>query len=87
MSRLRVVEPHAVDEHEHLAEVGAADGEVGLDAQHAAGAHVHRGHEPERIGNGVHRQRRICSRVRTATVRIALPSVTGVAAAVTTTVC
>ena len=32
MARLRVVQAHAVDEHEHLTEVGAAHGEVGLHA-------------------------------------------------------
>ncbi len=48
---LRVVQPHAVHEHEHLPEAGAADRKVALDAAHTARAHVHRRHQPQHVGH------------------------------------
>ena len=57
MARLRVVQANAVDEHEHLAEVGAAHREIRLHAANAARTHVHRRDQPQHIGNRVRRQR------------------------------
>ena len=54
--RLGVVEPGAVDQHQRLAEGGAADGEVGLDAARAALAHLDAGHQPQRVDRRRHRQ-------------------------------
>ena len=47
--RLGVVEAGAVDQHQRLAEAGAADGEVGLDAARPALAHLDAGHQPQRV--------------------------------------
>ena len=54
--RLRVVEASAVDQHEGLAEAGAADREVGLDAARAALAHLDAGHQPKRVDRRRQRQ-------------------------------
>ncbi len=50
--RLGVVEPGAVDQHQRLAEGGAADGEVGLDAPRSALAHLDAGHQAQRVDRG-----------------------------------
>lgn len=52
---LRVIEPNAVDEHQRLAEVGAANREVRLDASDAARTDINGRHQPERVGRA-HRQ-------------------------------
>ena len=57
MSRLRVVEAHAVDEHERLAERGAAQREVRLHAAVAACGDVEPAREPQRVGERAHGQR------------------------------
>ena len=87
MARLRVVQPDAVDEHEHLAEVRAAHREIGLHAANAARPHVHRRRQAQHVGDVCTGSAPICSRVMTVIVRVTLPSSTGRAAAVTTTVC
>ena len=56
VARLRVVQPHAVHEDEHLAEVGAAQREIALHAEHATGAHVHGRDQPQHVGDGVRGQ-------------------------------
>jgi hypothetical protein len=53
---LCIVQPHAVHEHQHLAEVGAANGEVTLDPAHAAHAHVDRRGQAKHVGDRLHRQ-------------------------------
>ena len=58
MARLRVVQTHAVDEHEHLTEVRAAHGEVGLHAADAAHPHVDRRRQSQHVGDRLHRQPR-----------------------------
>ncbi len=50
---LGIVEAHAVEEDEGLAEAGAADGEIGLDAVGGALLKVERGIEAEQIGEAV----------------------------------
>ena len=52
MAGLRVVEAQPVEQHERLAEAGAADGEVALHAVGRAGAQVERGIEPQEAGDG-----------------------------------
>ena len=56
VARLRIVQSHAVDEHEHLAEVGAANREVGLNAALTAGPHVHGRGQAQHIRNAADRQ-------------------------------
>jgi hypothetical protein len=58
MPGLRIVQPHAVDQHQHLPEMGAADREVRLQAAHAAGAHVDRRRQPEHVRHTLHRELR-----------------------------
>ena len=57
MPGLRVVQPDAVHEHQHLAKGGAAKREVGLDAALAARADVDRGGQPQDVGDAVHGKR------------------------------
>jgi hypothetical protein len=57
MAGLRVVEPHAVDEHQYLAEGRPAKGEVGLRSTDAAGANINRRSEPQDFRDAVDRQR------------------------------
>ena len=54
---LLIVQPHAVHEHEHLAETGAAHGEVALNTPLAPGPHVDRRKQPQHVGDRIHRQR------------------------------
>jgi hypothetical protein len=56
MTGLRVVDRHAVNEHERLAEGGAADGQVGLDAARASRPHVNAADEAQRVGHRHDRQ-------------------------------
>ena len=56
MAGLRVVETHAVEQHEGLAEAGAADGEIGLHAVGRALGEVERGVELEQIDQRVEHQ-------------------------------
>jgi hypothetical protein len=56
MTGLGIVQPHAVHQHQHLPEVGAANGEVTLDPAHAAHAHVNRRGQAEHVGDRLHRQ-------------------------------
>ena len=56
VARLRIVQTHAVDEHEHLAEVGAANREVGLNAALASGPHVHGRGQAQHVRDAVDRQ-------------------------------
>ena len=56
VTRLRIVQSHAVNEHEHLAEVGAADREVGLDAALTAGPHVDGRGQAQHVRNAADRQ-------------------------------
>jgi hypothetical protein len=53
---LCIVQPHTVHEHQHLAEVAAANGEVTLNPAHPAHAHVNRRGQPEHVGHRLHRQ-------------------------------
>src|SRR5688572_26255369 len=50
MARLRVVEPHAVDEHQRLTEARASNDEVGLHASLAPRAHVDARRKPQHVG-------------------------------------
>ena len=58
MPRLGVVETGAVDEHQRLAEAGAADREVGLDAARPALAHLDARDQPQRVDRLRQRQPR-----------------------------
>ena len=57
VARLRVVDANAVNEDEHLAEVGATYRKIRLHAANAAGTHVNRRHEPQHVGDRMRRQR------------------------------
>ena len=87
MPGLRVVQPHAVDQHEHLTEGRPAKGEVGLHAADSALART----STDDVSRSTSAMlwtgsASICCRVITFNVRVTLPSSTGLAAAVTTTV-
>ena len=56
MPRLRIVQTNAIDEHEHLAEIGAANGEIGLHAALATRPHVDRRSQSKHVGDAVDRQ-------------------------------
>jgi len=53
MSRLRIVHSDSVDQHQRLAEIAAADGEIGLKAIRRARVNVQRWIETEIIEEGV----------------------------------
>jgi hypothetical protein len=57
VSGLRVVQPNAVDEHQHLSKVRAAHGEIRLHAALAPRADVDRGHQSQDVGHGMCRKR------------------------------
>ena len=51
MARLGIVQAHAIDEHQHLAEVRAAHGEVGLHAGDPPHPNVNRCRQSQHIGD------------------------------------
>jgi len=56
MTGLRVVEADAVDQHQHLAEVGAANREIRLRAPLASSPHIHGPQQPQHVRDAMHRK-------------------------------